>query len=111
MANSFAYEITFELSSSIPRANGVRFVKNGFHHYVRARKEVIVSAGAFNTPKLLMLSGIGPAEELSKLNFVASWVDPSFMNNKIMADTILEIGGLAPRIAYAKVGRKKNDFT
>ncbi|KAF2707170.1 GMC oxidoreductase [Pleomassaria siparia CBS 279.74] len=33
-----------------------------------ARKEVIVSGGALNTPQLLMLSGIGPAEELKKYN-------------------------------------------
>lgn len=41
--------------------------------------------------------------QLDKLNFVAAWIDPSFMNNKIMADTILEIGGLAPRITFARV--------
>jgi choline dehydrogenase len=34
---------------------------------LRARHEVILAAGAFNSPQLLMLSGIGPADELSAL--------------------------------------------
>ena len=34
---------------------------------MRARKEVVLSAGALNTPKLLQLSGIGPSDVISRL--------------------------------------------
>jgi len=50
-----------------PRAYGVRFKRNGKMYQVRARKEVIVSSGAINTPQLLMLSGIGPSDHLSQM--------------------------------------------
>lgn len=49
------------------RAYGVEYVKDGVNYTVSARKEVIISAGTINTPQLLMLSGIGPNEELSRL--------------------------------------------
>ena len=46
------------------RASGVRYRKRGRSHEVRARREVILSGGAFNSPQMLLLSGIGPEEEL-----------------------------------------------
>jgi choline dehydrogenase-like flavoprotein len=46
------------------KAYGVEFFKDGKKHVVRARKEVILSAGSITTPHLLMLSGIGPKPHL-----------------------------------------------
>ena len=46
------------------RATGVTLRVDGVERSIAARREVILSAGAFNSPQLLMLSGIGPAEAL-----------------------------------------------
>lgn len=46
------------------RAVGVEFIRGGQKQVVRARKEIVLSAGVYNTARLLLLSGIGPAEEL-----------------------------------------------
>lgn len=48
------------------RAVGVEFVSRGRAQRVRARAEVLLCAGTFNTPQLLMLSGIGPTAELAR---------------------------------------------
>ncbi|CAH1395381.1 unnamed protein product [Nezara viridula] len=48
------------------KAVGVTFMRNNQEINVTARKEVIISAGSINSPQLLMLSGIGPADELNR---------------------------------------------
>lgn len=46
------------------QATGVKLLANGKHFDVSARREVVLTAGAFGSPHLLMLSGIGPADQL-----------------------------------------------
>ena len=48
------------------RAVGVSFVTDGMLQTARARGEVIICGGAFNSPQLLQLSGLGPAELLQE---------------------------------------------
>jgi len=75
--NSLATSVIFDDSN---RAVGVRFLKGerlyrahpgqesaaGEPREIRASREVILCGGAFNTPQLLMLSGIGPRQELER---------------------------------------------
>ncbi len=48
-------------------ASGVSYQIGGTHNVVKARREIILCAGAINTPQLLQLSGIGPAPLLRNL--------------------------------------------
>ncbi|KAF5272043.1 hypothetical protein FQR65_LT05024 [Abscondita terminalis] len=54
------------IDSSTKTAYGVEYVKNGITYKAYARKEVILSAGAFHSPQILMLSGIGPQNHLAE---------------------------------------------
>ncbi|KAI1177720.1 GMC oxidoreductase [Nemania sp. FL0916] len=91
--NSLATRVLFDNTSAskcggsakagAPRATGVEYLEGksiyaadsrratgatGTKKTVTARREVIVSGGAFNSPQLLMLSGVGPAEHLQQFN-------------------------------------------
>ena len=49
------------------RAVGVEYLQDGQRRIARARREVLLAAGAFGSPQLMMLSGVGPAEHLRDL--------------------------------------------
>jgi choline dehydrogenase-like flavoprotein len=63
ISGAFVQRIAFEGD----RAVGVELVRDGVVETVRAEREVILSAGSYQSPVLLMLSGIGPADELAPL--------------------------------------------
>lgn len=50
------------------RATGLKYLQHGTEAEIGIRRELILSAGAFESPKLLMLSGIGPADHLSEFS-------------------------------------------
>jgi choline dehydrogenase-like flavoprotein len=49
------------------RATGVEVLRHGALEQLHADREVIVSAGAYGSPQLLLISGIGPAEDLGRM--------------------------------------------
>ena len=57
------------LNVSGSRVTGINIkLSDGTAHTLRARAETILCAGAVDTPRLLLLSGLGPAQQLSSLN-------------------------------------------
>jgi choline dehydrogenase len=65
--------LTIEINAQVEKivienkvAKGVVYQQDGVSHEVHATKEVLLSGGAYNSPKILMLSGVGDEKELKK---------------------------------------------
>ncbi|KAG5894009.1 hypothetical protein JTB14_031009 [Gonioctena quinquepunctata] len=67
MLNSTATKIIVGKNGNKKIAQGVEFIFQNKVFSVRVKKEVILAAGAINTPQILLLSGIGPKTELDKV--------------------------------------------
>jgi choline dehydrogenase len=111
-----------------PRARGVEYIDRA-HVYqadtmattvdadtprvqVRARREVILSAGTFNTPQLLKLSGIGPAEELRRFNIPVLVNSPGVgrnMQDRYEVGIIMEAGADYPMLGPCTFGQTPDD--
>lgn len=81
MLDTLATKVTFDTDGDKPRATGVEYMTGASLYradprsgsaqpqgtgHVKAAKEVIVAGGAYNTPQILKLSGVGPKAELEK---------------------------------------------
>jgi choline dehydrogenase len=62
-------------------ATGVEVICDSERTVLSAAREVILSAGALNSPKMLMLSGIGPADELQRLGIACRMESPGVGKN------------------------------
>lgn len=56
------------------RAQGIEFIHRGISFSVQTDKEVILTAGTYGSPAILIRSGIGPADQLQRLQVRTSLV-------------------------------------
>ena len=91
------------------RAVGVKYRRGKELHEIRARREVILSLGAFQTPQLLMLSGVGDASALAKHGIASTHHLPGVGKNlQDHPDFVFGFSSDAPYFAglsFAGIGR------
>ena len=66
ITNAQTTRILLEENSGVKQAVGVEYRQGSETKQIKASREVLLCAGAFQSPQILMLSGIGPAAELQK---------------------------------------------
>lgn len=67
ITRALAKKITFDVAGEQPRATGVIYTSNSETIHAKAKKEVILCAGALRSPQLLQVSGIGDKNHLANL--------------------------------------------
>lgn len=87
------------------RARGVEIVENGEVKRLDAEREVVLTAGAIGSPKMLMLSGIGPAAHLKAVDVVVQHDLPGVGQNfhdHFSTDVIWQLKGPTSYDKYKK---------
>ncbi|KAH8091359.1 alcohol oxidase [Cristinia sonorae] len=110
LTNHMATKILFSTSATIPRvATGIEFGRSdgtGNRFTAFARKEVILAAGAIQTPALLQLSGIGDSALLNKLG-INTLIDLKTVGRNLQEQTMNSLG--AHGNGFNKGGRGPSD--
>jgi choline dehydrogenase len=78
------------------RAVGISYVKDGARQEARAESEVILSGGSINSPQLLLLSGVGPADELRRAG-VAPVHDLPGVGKNLQDHLMVSVGSLCTK--------------
>lgn len=86
-------------------AVGVEYVRGGSVRQARALREVVLSAGAYNSPQILMLSGIGPADHLRSMGITPLCDLPGVGQNLSEHPNLIMIFRARERIGLTKVLR------
>jgi choline dehydrogenase len=84
------------------RAIGVEYVRGGARHTVRAAREVVLCGGAYNSPQLLQLSGIGPARHLESVGIRVLHDLPGVGENLIEHPNLLNIYEMRGKLGFTK---------
>lgn len=86
------------------RAIGVELVAGGMRRRALARREVVLSGGAVNTPQLLLLSGIGPTDEVTRHGIPLLVEAPAVgahLRDHLVAGHILEVSSVPGGTLYS----------
>ena len=91
LTGALVTKIDFDSSKETLVATGLTFTVNGKKHKVSAKREVILSTGAFQSPQLLELSGIGSPALLGSLGIDVLYANPAVGEN-LQDHILLPIG-------------------
>lgn len=111
ITEAFVTKLVFEEQKDSIRCVGVDYIKNGTRYRARASKEVILSAGAINSPKLLMQSGIGPKDYLEYLDIQTYYDLPVGGNFHDHLSVCLPVIKLTKTATTSKFTEKLKDIT